>query len=149
MGSCAESPVKVTDLILNMIDKAARQDAAFLVDLAALQVRPAGSSWAAAAVGCVGVARKGTKVLLGKGIGSPFLALAASSWAAAGSRQGRVGIVGRRERMRRFLLWQQQVRQAAAAGCVGAVGKGDRFHCFVLWQQQLGCCRKQAGACWR
>jgi hypothetical protein len=25
MGSCAESPVKVTDLILNMIDKAARQ----------------------------------------------------------------------------------------------------------------------------
>uniref|UniRef100_A0A383V4M3 ACT domain-containing protein n=1 Tax=Tetradesmus obliquus TaxID=3088 RepID=A0A383V4M3_TETOB len=37
MGSCAESPVKVTDLILNMIDKAARQDAAFLVDLAALQ----------------------------------------------------------------------------------------------------------------
>lgn len=31
--------MKVTDLILNMIDKAARQDAAFLVDLAALQVR--------------------------------------------------------------------------------------------------------------
>lgn len=39
MGSSPESPVKVTDLILNMIDKAARQDAAFLVDLAALQVR--------------------------------------------------------------------------------------------------------------
>lgn len=37
MGSCKESPIKVTDLILNMIDKAARQDAAFLVDLAALQ----------------------------------------------------------------------------------------------------------------
>lgn len=37
MGSSKESPVKVTDLILNMIDKAARQDAAFLVDLAALQ----------------------------------------------------------------------------------------------------------------
>lgn len=37
MGSSPESPVKVTDLILNMIDKAARQDAAFLVDLAALQ----------------------------------------------------------------------------------------------------------------
>lgn len=39
MGSSPESPVKVTDLILNMISKAARQDAAFLVDLAALQVR--------------------------------------------------------------------------------------------------------------
>lgn len=38
MGSCAESPIKVTDLLLNMIAKAARQDAAFLVDLAALQV---------------------------------------------------------------------------------------------------------------
>eukprot|EP00878_Enallax_costatus_P032395 GHUV01035600.1.p1 GENE.GHUV01035600.1~~GHUV01035600.1.p1 ORF type:complete len:205 (+),score=47.91 GHUV01035600.1:108-722(+) len=37
MGSSKESPIKVTDLILNMIDKAARQDAAFLVDLAALQ----------------------------------------------------------------------------------------------------------------
>lgn len=38
MGSAPESPVKVTDLLLNMIAKAARQDAAFLVDLAALQV---------------------------------------------------------------------------------------------------------------
>jgi hypothetical protein len=42
MGSAVESPIKVTDLILNMIAKAARQDAAFLVDLAALQVRPRG-----------------------------------------------------------------------------------------------------------
>jgi hypothetical protein len=39
MGSTPESPVKVTDLFLNMINKAARQDAAFLLDLAALQVR--------------------------------------------------------------------------------------------------------------
>ncbi len=37
MGSHSSSPVKVTDLILNMIKKASRQDAAFLVDLAALQ----------------------------------------------------------------------------------------------------------------
>ncbi len=37
MGSSPGSPVKVTDLILNMINKAAKQDAAFLVDLAALQ----------------------------------------------------------------------------------------------------------------
>lgn len=37
MGSHPSSPVKVTDLILNMIKKASRQDAAFLVDLAALQ----------------------------------------------------------------------------------------------------------------
>jgi hypothetical protein len=37
MGSHPTSPVKVTDLILNMIKKAANQDAAFLVDLAALQ----------------------------------------------------------------------------------------------------------------
>ena len=37
MGSHPTSPVKVTDLILNMIAKAARQDMAFLVDLAALQ----------------------------------------------------------------------------------------------------------------
>lgn len=37
MGSHPTSPVKVTDLILNMISKAAKQDAAFLVDLAALQ----------------------------------------------------------------------------------------------------------------
>jgi hypothetical protein len=37
MGSSPTSPIKVTDLILNMIKKAANQDAAFLVDLAALQ----------------------------------------------------------------------------------------------------------------
>jgi hypothetical protein len=37
MGSHPTSPLKVTDLILNMIKKAANQDAAFLVDLAALQ----------------------------------------------------------------------------------------------------------------
>lgn len=37
MGSHPSSPIKVTDLILNMIDKAAKKDAAFLVDLAALQ----------------------------------------------------------------------------------------------------------------
>jgi aspartokinase/homoserine dehydrogenase 1 len=37
MGSTPASPVKVTDLILNMISKAAKQDAGFLVDLAALQ----------------------------------------------------------------------------------------------------------------
>jgi aspartokinase/homoserine dehydrogenase 1 len=37
MGSSPASPVKVTDLFLNMISKAAAQDAAFLVDLAALQ----------------------------------------------------------------------------------------------------------------
>ena len=37
MGSVPESPIKVTDLILNMIARAARQDDAFLVDLAALQ----------------------------------------------------------------------------------------------------------------
>ncbi|KXZ53016.1 hypothetical protein GPECTOR_8g384 [Gonium pectorale] len=37
MGSHPSSPIKVTDLILNMIKKASRQDAAFLVDLAALQ----------------------------------------------------------------------------------------------------------------
>lgn len=37
MGSTKESPVKVTDLILNMVSKAAKQDAAFLVDLASLQ----------------------------------------------------------------------------------------------------------------
>jgi hypothetical protein len=37
MGSHPSNPVKVTDLILNMISKAARQDAGFLVDLAALQ----------------------------------------------------------------------------------------------------------------
>ena len=38
MGSHPSSPVKVTDLLLNMVAKAARQDEAFLLDLAALQV---------------------------------------------------------------------------------------------------------------
>ncbi|PNH00431.1 Bifunctional aspartokinase/homoserine dehydrogenase 1, chloroplastic [Tetrabaena socialis] len=37
MGGHPMSPIKVTDLILNMINKASQQDAAFLVDLAALQ----------------------------------------------------------------------------------------------------------------
>lgn len=37
MGSHPSSPVKVTDLLLNMVAKAARQDEAFLLDLAALQ----------------------------------------------------------------------------------------------------------------
>jgi hypothetical protein len=37
MGSHPTTPAKVTDLILNMIKKAAKQDAAFLVDLASLQ----------------------------------------------------------------------------------------------------------------
>lgn len=37
MGSHPSSPIKVTDLLLNMVDKAARQDEAFLLDLAALQ----------------------------------------------------------------------------------------------------------------
>lgn len=37
MGSHKTSPLKVTDLLLNMIKRAASQDAAFLVDLAALQ----------------------------------------------------------------------------------------------------------------
>jgi aspartokinase/homoserine dehydrogenase 1 len=37
MGSHPTSPAKVTDLILDMIKRAARQDAAFLLDLAALQ----------------------------------------------------------------------------------------------------------------
>lgn len=37
MGATPASPVKVTDLLLNMISKAARQDQAFLLDLAALQ----------------------------------------------------------------------------------------------------------------
>ncbi len=37
MGSHPASPVKVTDLLLNMVDKAAKQDEAFLLDLAALQ----------------------------------------------------------------------------------------------------------------
>ncbi len=38
MGSHPRSPVKVTDLLLNMVAKASKQDQAFLVDLAALQV---------------------------------------------------------------------------------------------------------------
>lgn len=37
MGSHPSSPVKVTDLLLNMVSKAAKQDQAFLIDLAALQ----------------------------------------------------------------------------------------------------------------
>ena len=37
MGSHPSSPVKVTDLLLNMVAKAAKQDEAFLLDLAALQ----------------------------------------------------------------------------------------------------------------
>ena len=38
MGSHPSSPLKVTDLLLNMVAKASRQDQAFLIDLAALQV---------------------------------------------------------------------------------------------------------------
>lgn len=41
MGSHPSSPVKVTDLLLNMIAKASKQDQAFLIDLAALQVTSA------------------------------------------------------------------------------------------------------------
>ena len=37
MGSHPSSPVKVTDLLLNMVAKASKQDQAFLIDLAALQ----------------------------------------------------------------------------------------------------------------
>lgn len=37
MGSHPTSPLKVTDVILNMITKASKQDQAFLLDLAALQ----------------------------------------------------------------------------------------------------------------
>jgi bifunctional aspartokinase / homoserine dehydrogenase 1 len=37
MGSHPTSPVKVTDLLINMVTKAANQDEAFLLDLAALQ----------------------------------------------------------------------------------------------------------------
>lgn len=37
MGSHPSSPVKVTDLLINMVNKAARQDEGFLLDLAALQ----------------------------------------------------------------------------------------------------------------
>ena len=45
MGSHESSPVKVTDLLLNMVAKAARQDEGFLLDLAALQVRFSLHSW--------------------------------------------------------------------------------------------------------
>ena len=38
MGSHPSSPVKVTDLLLNMVAKASKQNQAFLIDLAALQV---------------------------------------------------------------------------------------------------------------
>lgn len=38
MGSHPSSPIKVTDLLLNMVARAAKQDPAFLIDLAALQV---------------------------------------------------------------------------------------------------------------
>ncbi len=48
MGSHPTSPVKVTDLLLNMVAKASRQDQAFLIDLAALQARRS----AVAAAGC-------------------------------------------------------------------------------------------------
>lgn len=37
VGSSKSSPVKVTDLILRMIDKAVNQDVGFMLDLAALQ----------------------------------------------------------------------------------------------------------------
>jgi hypothetical protein len=40
MGAHPSSPVKVTDLLLNMVDRAGKQDQAFLIDLAALQVHP-------------------------------------------------------------------------------------------------------------
>ena len=44
MGSHPSSPVKVTDLLLNMVAKASKQDQAFLIDLAALQVGE-GACW--------------------------------------------------------------------------------------------------------
>ena len=37
MGSHVTSPLKVTDLLINMVNKAARQDEGFLLDLASLQ----------------------------------------------------------------------------------------------------------------
>jgi hypothetical protein len=37
MGSHPDSTVKVTDLLLNMVSKAVKQDDAFLIDLTALQ----------------------------------------------------------------------------------------------------------------
>ena len=44
MGSHPTSPVKVTDLLINMVSKAAAQNQEFLLDLAALQVG-AGLGW--------------------------------------------------------------------------------------------------------
>jgi aspartokinase len=43
MGAHPSSPVKVTDLLLNMVAKASQQDQAFLIDLAALQACAQGS----------------------------------------------------------------------------------------------------------
>jgi aspartokinase len=45
MGSHPSSPVKVTDLLLNMVAKASKQDQAFLIDLAALQVSCSVTCW--------------------------------------------------------------------------------------------------------
>lgn len=45
MGSHPSSPIKVTDLLLNMVAKAAKQDPAFLIDLAALQVPLTSNLW--------------------------------------------------------------------------------------------------------
>lgn len=42
MGSHPSSPVKVTDLLINMVNKAANQDQEFLLDLTALQACPGG-----------------------------------------------------------------------------------------------------------
>lgn len=44
MGSHPTSPVKVTDLLINMVNKAARQDEAFLADLAALEEKHVGTA---------------------------------------------------------------------------------------------------------
>ena len=44
MGSHPTSPVKVTDLLINMVNKAARQDEAFLEDLAALEEKHVGTA---------------------------------------------------------------------------------------------------------
>ena len=38
MGSHPSSPIKVTDLLLKMVDRASRRDQSFLLDLAAIQV---------------------------------------------------------------------------------------------------------------
>lgn len=45
MGSHPSSPVKVTDLLINMVGKAANQDQEFLLDLTALQARQEGWGW--------------------------------------------------------------------------------------------------------